>query len=134
MERRRILRRIPAADEPLSRLRLRTGRDLSVLDISDSGVLVEGARLLPGTHVDVHVVTGDGRVLVRSRVARAFVSDLRGDRVTYRSALAFERNVDTRPAGYPIPDTALGSVGAAGREYPGGSGPAAPRDIERLSA
>jgi hypothetical protein len=65
------------------------------VDASDSGMLVEGARLLPGTHVDVHVVTVEGRVLVRSRVVRAYVAALRGDAVVYRGALAFDRAVDT---------------------------------------
>lgn len=80
---------------------------MRVIDISDAGVLVEGARLLPNTHVDVHVVTPDGRELVRSRVVRAWVSALRGDAIVYRSALAFDRTVDTSapgtPAGYDLP-------------------------------
>jgi hypothetical protein len=96
MDRRRAERREPASSEPLSRMRLRTGRELSVVDVSNAGALVEGSvRLLPGTHVDVHVVTGEGRVLVRSRVARCFVAGLRADGVRYRGALAFDRLVDT---------------------------------------
>jgi hypothetical protein len=75
---------------------LRAGRELEVLNISDTGVLVEGAaRLHPGAHVDVHVVTREGRVLVRSRVVRAFISHLEADLVRYRGALAFERTIDT---------------------------------------
>jgi hypothetical protein len=95
MERRRACRRLPAPDEPLSRVRLRTGSVLRVIDVSDAGLLVEGTRLLPGTHVDVHVVTTAGRVLVRSRVVRAHVAALQGNLVVYRGALAFERTVDT---------------------------------------
>jgi hypothetical protein len=69
MERRRTGRRVPAAGEPISRVRLRTGREMLVVDVGDAGALVEGtARLLRGTHFDVHVVTVEGRVLVRSRV------------------------------------------------------------------
>ena len=71
-DRRRAVRRVPQPTETLSRMRLRTGRELAVVDISPSGALVEGAtRLLPGTHVDVHVVTRHGRVLVRTRVVRS---------------------------------------------------------------
>jgi len=96
MERRRAPRRDPGAGEPLARVRLRAGRELRVIDVSNSGALVEGeARLLPGTHVDVHVVTRDGRVLVRSRVVRAYVCCVVADSVRYRGALAFERAVDT---------------------------------------
>ena len=94
-ERRQAPRRLPDAGDPLAAVRVRGGRELKVVDISDHGVLVESeARLLPGTHVEVHMVTGDGRVLVRTRVVRACVSALR-DGVRYRSALAFERRVDT---------------------------------------
>ena len=86
---------MPHAAEALSRVRLRAGRELTVIDVAPGGVLVEGeARLLPGTHVDVHVLTPDGRVLMRSRVLRAYVSALASDRIHYRGALAFERPVN----------------------------------------
>ena len=95
-ERRRAPRRVPDRQEPLARVRLRAGRELEVVDISDGGVLVDGqARLHPGAHVEVHVVTRDGRVLVRSRVVRAVVSHLEADLVRYQGALAFERTIDT---------------------------------------
>ena len=102
MERRRAARRAPDGDEPLSRVRLRTGRELVVIDVSNAGVLVRSpGRLLPGTHVDVHVVTWDGRVLVRSRVVRAYVCALQADAIWYHGALAFDRLIETvleRPA------------------------------------
>jgi hypothetical protein len=80
---------------PGRRLRLRTGRELDVLNIGAGGVLVETAvRLLPGTWVDVHVITVNGRELVRSRVVRAFVSGVSADRILYRGALAFDRFVE----------------------------------------
>jgi hypothetical protein len=88
-----------------------------VVDVSASGVLLEGTvRLLPGTHVDVHVVTRDGRVLVRSRVARCQVARLDADAVGYRGALVFERPVDT--SGYSVPDAARSMLAAAGALYP----------------
>jgi hypothetical protein len=56
---------------------------MSVLDVGNGGVLVEGrVRLLPGTHLDVHVVTREGRVLVRSRVVRCWVAVLQADTVS----------------------------------------------------
>lgn len=72
---------------------------MTVLDIAEGGALVEGeTRLLPGTHIDVHVTTGDGRVLVRSRVVRAWVHRLVADTVSYRGALAFDTPIAiTRP-------------------------------------
>ena len=105
MERRRAVRRSPESDEPLSRVRLRAGRELSVVNISDTGALVEGvARLLPGTHVDVLVITHDGRTLVRSRVVRAYVCRVDAASIQYRGAIAFDRLVDTIPAGYAVPN------------------------------
>ena len=74
------------------------------MNVSNCGALVEGnVRLLPGRHLDVHVVTRDGRVLVRCRVARSFVCRLAFDGLWYRSALAFERNVDAASGGQQVP-------------------------------
>ena len=108
IDRRRTARRAPGPEEPLSRVRMRAGRELAVLDLSDAGALVEGAaRLLPGTHVDVHVVTRDGRVLVRSRIARAYVSHVEASAIRYRGALDFDREVDTSAAEIRVPDVLL---------------------------
>ena len=98
LERRRAARRVPQPEETLSRLRLRLGREFTVVDISSSGVLLEGlTRLLPNTHTDIHIVTRNGRVLVRARVIRALVWRLERDVVCYRTALAFDTVVDTDP-------------------------------------
>ncbi len=118
-ERRRTARRTPDATESLSRVRLRTGRELDVIDLSNTGALVEGAvRLLPGTHVDVHVVTRNGRVLVRSRVTRARVCHLEADAVRYRGAIAFDQPIDSGPAGYGIPAVLLEAEPPSGISYP----------------
>jgi hypothetical protein len=98
-ERRAAPRRLPDSDETLARVRLRTGRELAVVEISDTGALLEGvARLLPGTHVEVHVVTRDGRTLVRSRVTRAWVFAVAADTLKYRAALVFDARVNTAPS------------------------------------
>lgn len=108
VDRRRVPRRIPATDEPLSHIRLRAGRELLVVDLSDAGLLAEGnMRLLPGTHVEVHLITKEGRVLVRSRVVRAYVCHVSGDSIRYRGALLFDRHVDTANAGYAVPDALI---------------------------
>ena len=98
MERRAAVRRTPDASETLASMRLRTGRELAVVDIGDGGALVEGtARLLPGTHVEVHVVTRDGRTLIRGRITRAWVFAVTAESLRYRAAVAFERHVNTAP-------------------------------------
>ena len=107
-ERRGAQRRAPGDDEPVSRVRLRAGRELIVVDVSSGGALVEGpARLLPGTHVDVHIVTKDGRTLVRSRVVRAHVHHLDAAVVRYRGAIAFERSIDISASGYAVPEVLI---------------------------
>jgi hypothetical protein len=124
VERRRTARRLVAADEPLSQIRLRAGRQLGVIDISDSGLLAEGEmRLLPGTHVDVHLVTDEGRLLIRSRVVRAFVCHVSASTIRYRGALAFDRpvqtTVETTVEGYGLPGGPNGQAVAEGNPYPG---------------
>jgi hypothetical protein len=94
-ERRRFTRWAPASTEALSRVRLRAGRELAVVNISSSGALLDGlARLLPGTNVDVHVTAAQGRVLVRARVIRCAVWQVTADVIFYRGALAFSADVD----------------------------------------
>ena len=100
-DRRRAPRRDPQGTDAVARLRLRTGRELGVVNIGATGALVEtDGRLLPGTWVEVHVITVDGRELVRSRVVRAYVSDVSAERIVYRGALAFDRHLEI--AGYPV--------------------------------
>jgi hypothetical protein len=123
VERRRAARRLVAGDEPLSQIRLRAGRQLAVIDVSDSGLLAEGEmRLLPGTHVDVHLVTDEGRLLIRSRVVRAFVCHVSAATIRYRGALAFDRTVhtavQTAVVGYAIPEGLNKPAATEGNPYP----------------
>ena len=135
MERRRAERRPPIAGEPLMGVRLRTGRELAVIDVSNTGMLVEGcARLLPGTHLDVHVTTAAGRVLVRSRVVRAHVSALCADVIHFRGALAFDRVIDTRARGYEVPSTPRAAGNAPGTDYPAAGSANADEIQQRLTA
>jgi hypothetical protein len=119
MERRRAARRSVAADEPLGHARLRTGGRLRVVEASSWGALMETTeRLLPGRHLDVHIVSAEGRVLVRSRVARAFVVTVEPVAVHYRVAFSFDRAVDVRAAGYAVPSPVLAPEIQSGIPYP----------------
>ena len=119
MERRRAMRRSVSVDEPLAHARLRTGAQLRVVEASSWGALIETTeRLLPGRHLDVHVVSAEGRILVRCRVARAFVVRLDPDAVHYQAAFAFERAIDVRTSGYGLPSPRLASEGDRGSRYP----------------
>jgi hypothetical protein len=118
-DRRHAIRRVPHHGDTLARVRLRTGRELTVVNVSSAGALVEGiTRLLPGTHSDVHVVTRQGRVLVRTRVVRAMVWYLEADVVRYRAALAFDVPVDTESDGYAVPPQPVAPETDSGRSYP----------------
>ena len=119
MERRRLARRAVASDEPLGVARLRTGGQLRVLDASGCGALTETReRLLPGRHLDVHIVSFAGRVLVRARVTRAYVCRLQADAIDYRAALLFDRAIDIRAAGYVVPSAAAAVADLLGTSYP----------------
>lgn len=99
-ERRLVSRRTPLDDDPLRHIRLRGGKDGLVIDISSVGALVEGpARLLPGTGIEVQLATTIGRIIVRCRVVRSYVSGVSAEQVRYRGALRFEHAVNVAPAG-----------------------------------
>lgn len=117
-ERRHAPRRRPHASDLLARLRLRTGRDVAVVNLAAGGALVEAdSRLLPGTHIDVHVASPAGRAIVRSRVVRAYVWRVSSDRIVYRGGLAFERPIDV-DAGYPFPSPGSSGSMTGGKPYP----------------
>lgn len=57
-------------------------------------------------------------MLVRSRVARAFVVTVEPDAVRYRVAFSFDRAVDVRAAGYAVPSPVLAPEIQPGIPYP----------------
>jgi len=128
VERRHAGRREPVAGEPLATIRLRTGRECLVVNISSRGALVEGPRLLPGACVHMHVTTGGGRSLVRSRVLRCEVSRLTADAIWYRSGIAFEQGVDAHLNGYHVPAGEEDANGGPGSQYPA-AGTVSPRPL-----
>ena len=120
-ERRRAPRRIPEPHEPLVRVRLRAGRDLVVINLSNSGLWVESpVRLLPGSRVDIHVFTATGRLLTRTRVARACVGAVGPDGVLYRAALCFDQPLALETPGYPVPESVTPVAASGGTRYPNG--------------
>jgi hypothetical protein len=129
------MRRAIEEGEPLRFARLRTGGQLRVVDASSFGALTETReRLLPGRHLDVHIVASPGRVLVRARVTRAYVWQLQADAVDYRAALAFDQAIDVRPGGYVVPFTALAQGDALGTAYPAAAPNSEIEFTDRVSA
>ena len=109
-ERRRNRRHAQPEDHGVVSARVRPGYDVSVVDVSAGGALVEsGHRLLPGAPVELHL-RGDGRSeVMRGRVLRCAVARLRSNAVCYRGAIAFDRHlpwfVDEESKGYAVPGT-----------------------------
>ena len=118
-DRRRASRRRHVEEHGIVAARVRPGRDVSLLDVSAGGALVETAsRLLPGSAVELHLESRDRRVAIRGRVIRCAVSRLRSTTVWYRGAIIFDRHlpwfVDDDAAGYAIP-SAESRPGGPGR-------------------
>jgi hypothetical protein len=98
-ERRLDPRRPGAECAWLGNARLRHGFDVTVLDVSAGGVLVEGiARLLPGSTVELQLVGPSSTWTECARVLRCQVCALVEQGVRYRAALQFERRLEL-PAG-----------------------------------
>jgi hypothetical protein len=76
--------------------RIRGGHDVILLDVSASGVRIEGTRpLRPGARVDVHLSRECRRVTVPARVVRSLVVAIDAVHgITYQAALSFERRCD----------------------------------------
>lgn len=99
--------------------RVRPGYDVSVINVSAGGALVEsGYRLLPGVVVELQLERAQRSATARGRVLRCSVSRLRSTSVSYRGAIAFDRHlpwfVDDDSAGYVVP-TAERRPGGPGR-------------------
>lgn len=106
---RRHHRRRPAERHGLRFARIRPGHDVSILDVSATGMLVESThRLLPGARVSVRVwgERSDADV-VQGRIVRCAVSWLKADQIAYRGAITFDRECvwlgDRESYGYAVP-------------------------------
>ena len=74
--------------------RLRPGHDVTVVDASAHGALIEtDRRLLPGASVDLQLATASTSVNVRGRVLRCSVSRVHPSAIWYRGAIGFERHL-----------------------------------------
>jgi hypothetical protein len=121
LDRRRTCRHIRVEEHGIVRARVRPGHDVSVIDISACGALIESIhRLMPGACVELHLRrnTADAEV-VRGRVLRCSVSTLSANLVCYRGAIVFERPLpwwDDNDAGGYVLHTAESRVIPSRRE------------------
>ena len=93
-ERRSTPRKTSFEEHGIMGVRVRPGRDGSVVDVSAGGMLIDTIhRLLPGTTVEVLLAGADRRTTIRGRIVRCAVASLHGSVVRYRGAVRFDRSI-----------------------------------------
>ena len=94
-ERRRNRRRHHQDDHGISSARLRSGHDVSVIDVSAGGALIESdRRLLPGAAVELNLRSEHRPPeIMRGHVLRSAVTRLRSNLVCYRGAIRFDHEL-----------------------------------------
>jgi hypothetical protein len=104
--------------------RVRPGHDVIVVNLSSSGMLVEGTcRLHPGCLVESRLFFDRGPLQIDGEVVRAFVSAVDRVGLRYRAGIAFALPIPvTAPpdllVGYQLPTTVRGDPGTSGSGYP----------------
>jgi hypothetical protein len=107
-ERRRDRRRARPEEHRIVAARIRPGHDVSVVDVSAGGALVESERrLLPGSAVELHLWSACRSEIVRGQIIRCAVARLGGNAICYRGAIAFDHRLrwllDEVLTGYAVP-------------------------------
>ena len=99
----RIDSRFPASAVPsITSVRLSPGDDVDLVNISKSGVLVEGrTRFVPGTRVTVIFEGGFTPANAKGKVVRCQVSSISGGALRYQSGIQFEKRLDQIDAHVP---------------------------------
>jgi hypothetical protein len=120
---RRVMPRHSTPDEHgVVSARVRPGHDVSLLDLSAGGALVESdRRLSPGSSVELQLEGASRRTVVRGRVLRCSVAQVHADSICYRGAISFDRHlpwlIGDEPTGYVRPHSDL-RRGTPEREAP----------------
>jgi hypothetical protein len=139
----RLDTRYPASAVPsIVCVRLSPGDAVELVNISKSGVLVEGrTRFVPGTRVAVIFEGGFTPSSIKAKVIRCQVSSIVGGALHYHSGIQFERRLDVldaqalaQPSRVPEPASATHASpppphGGVGKTASGSQRPAAPRQV-----
>jgi hypothetical protein len=105
---RRVHQRLRAADlQWLRSVRVKNGPEVTLVDLSSGGVLLDTSmQLKPGSRVMLEIV-GAGRIEVASEVLRCHIAALRDATAVYRGACAFVHPIELEraqePPGVSIP-------------------------------
>ena len=139
----RLDTRYPASAVPsIVGVRLSPGDAVELVNISKSGVLVDGrTRFVPGTRVAVIFEGGFTPPSIKAKVIRCQVSSIVGGALHYHSGIQFERRLDVldaqalaQPSRAPEPASATHASqppphGGLGKTSSGSQRPAAPRQV-----
>jgi hypothetical protein len=139
----RLDTRYPASAVPsIVSVRLSPGDAVELMNISKSGVLVEGrTRFVPGTRVTVIFEGGFTPPSTKARVIRCQVSSIVSGALHYHSGIQFEQRLDVldaqalaQPSRAPEPASATHASqraphGGLGKTASGSQRPAAPRQV-----
>ena len=109
--------RFPAAAVPsIKGVRLSPGEQVQLVNISRTGVLVEGrTRFVPGTRVTVVFEGGFTPAQIKGRIVRCQVSSIHDGSLRYQSGIQFDKKLDTHPGDLKeaLPDPVAGAAAAA---------------------
>lgn len=91
---RRALPRMPGGGTRwTTRAVLRPGQPVILINISSGAALVESsARLRPGAQTELQLWNAGGRVAMKARLERCYVSSL--EPLLYRGVVVFDRSID----------------------------------------
>ena len=105
----RIDPRFPATAVPtITSMKLSPGDTVELVNISRSGVLVEGRmRFVPGTRITVIFEGGFSPARVKGKVIRCQVSSINDATLCYRSGIQFETRLDCNPGEMAVAQPAL---------------------------
>jgi hypothetical protein len=91
--------RFPAAAVPsIQAVRLSPGEAVQLINISKTGVLVEGrTRFVPGTRVTVIFEGTFTPAQIKGRIVRCQVSSIHDGSLRYQSGIQFDKKLDAHP-------------------------------------
>jgi len=109
--------RFPAAAVPsIKSVKLSPGEQVQLVNISRTGVLVEGrTRFVPGTRVTVVFDGGFTPAQIKGRIVRCQVSSIHDGSLRYQSGIQFDKKLETHPGDLKeaLPEPTLGAPAAA---------------------
>ena len=120
--------RFPATAVPaIKSVRLSPGETVQLINISRTGVLVEGrTRFVPGTRVTVIFDGTFAPPQIKGRIVRCQVSSIHDGSLRYQSGIQFDKKLDAHPGDLQeaLPEPAAGMKAAAAAA----PAPAAPQE------